>query len=149
MLISLGRKFVNLDHVREAELHQSDNRKMLDVTFTDGSTRSYELPLSFDDMDLINNFVPAPPDYFLVTYSPPDHLGPKGSTWTDPIIGFQVTKHYLRPITLTGFSDDSDNIAILLPDGKVDSVFDRTFDSRDEFRDYKDEQFEKNRKPAA
>lgn len=140
MFIILGNRRVNADHVREYSVIDRGEEKTVDVTFNDGTSKSYDVHANFDEEVFNSTIVPAPEGYARVTYWPPDDLEDKGSVWTDPIIAFQVNQHYLRPVLLDGLADDDSSTAILCPDGKVDVVLDRTFDSIDAFFEHKEKE---------
>lgn len=143
MLILLGETLVNVDHIREIKLRRGTESTDVRVTFVNGDESHYEAPPNFDPIEMEATIVPAPPDYHRVTYSPPDDLAPNGSTWTDPIIAFAVTRRDVRPICLDGITADDpfDDYAILRPDGKVDAIGDQIFDDVEEYRGKMDKRY--------
>jgi hypothetical protein len=151
MFVQLGPKLVNTSLIRTIEVQRQRDRRMAFVEYTDGTETSFEVSSSFDEGQLTRDFIPAPPGYTLVTYLEPAADDHDGSLWRDPIIAFKYEGDVgsVTPVTLEGrINDDSNNIAILMPDGRVSILMDRTYENEKEFLAAMDTQFRARTKAA-
>lgn len=140
MFIRLGDSLVNSQHVRKLRVRHREKGASIGIDNVDGGHETVDCPGGFDDLPLTGGLVPAPPGYFLLHYASAfdDPKGEASDVYPEPIIAFMIAHGEARPVVVSGPAPDHWPIAILLPDGKVDIVEDRTLDSIAEFKAYRD-----------
>lgn len=131
MLIMLGNRLINLDHVRDIEpIPESElpprHGPEVRVTFDDGETydAGCDQPDLHDFRGLCGVIVPAPPGLAMVEQVPDfDGEGGTGVAYvSSPILAFRVVGSGAPvPVAVKGDPWPSNPVAVLYPDGTCES----------------------------
>lgn len=124
MMIALGGRYVNLDHVKSIEFATRSNVDYADVTYADGSTVSFKTSHEMSETVISSTTVPAPAGFRLAIVVG-ESRGPETMIEEEPIIAFRIphSGYVPTPVTLRGEagkqSPREKYWAVIRPDGSV------------------------------
>jgi hypothetical protein len=124
MMIALGGRYVNLDHVRSIEFATRSDVDYADVTFADGSTGSLKTSYEISETTISSMMVPAPAGFRLAIVVGTAR-GPETTILEEPILAFRIPHSGCTPtpVTIQGeagkHSPKDQYWGVIRPDGSV------------------------------
>jgi hypothetical protein len=136
MMVFLGNRYINLDHVKTIAFCTRDKVHFADVEFADKTSASYKVGGDLSETVVSSTTVPAPPSYRLAMVD--EGFGGEETTLLEEIIiAFRIphSGHTPTPVTIQGEAgrSPSNKWAIIRPDGSVSDPYDQEYKDVTEF----------------